>query len=131
METSLKCSDFIFVFIYCIQIIQMPPLFGGKNSLNLQLSFNFQSSIFYHFNNSYFTAIVKVLFLIHHPLTKHSKARYILYVLYNGSVFSSNLAGFGLKNFYSISWATMRALWVSLTNINSTHKTQSSKEKWW
>ena len=38
------------------------PLFGGKNwILNLQLSFETQSSIFYHFPNSDFITNIEVI----------------------------------------------------------------------
>ena len=72
--------------------------------LNLQLSFKTQFSILYHFNNSYFCAIVAVLFLINYPLEKHFKEGYIYSVFYPRSAFSSNEAGFESQHFYSISW---------------------------
>ena len=43
----------------CFQAFLL-PLFGGKNSI-----FKTQSSIFYHFNNSYSIAIVEFSFLGH------------------------------------------------------------------
>ena len=136
IKTSLRnCKDFICktcstttdagifpsIFCYCYSV----------EKVNLQLSFKTQSSIFYHFNNSYSIASVKVLFLILYPLEKHFKERYIFSVFYSGSAFSSNLMGFELKHLYSLSQTTMGAFWVSLTRINSTHKTQSSKQKRW
>ena len=49
----------------------------------------------YYFTNSYFIAVVIVLFLIHYPLQKHFKEGYIF------SVFLES------QNFYGLSWATM------------------------
>ena len=44
---------------------------------HLRLSFKTQSSIIYNFTNSYFIAIVKVLFLIHYPLQMHFKGGFV------------------------------------------------------
>ena len=52
-----------------------------KLKLNLQLIFETQSSIFYHFTNSYFIAIVEFRFLIQYQLKKHFKRNYIQYFL--------------------------------------------------
>ena len=84
------------------------PLFGGKTKSSTE----FQNSILdlFHLNNSYFTAIVEVILLIHYPREKHFKERYIFRSFYSGSGFSSNLSVFKWQNFYSLSWATMGAL---------------------
>ena len=87
-----------------------------------KLSSKTQSSIIYHFSNSYFIGIVEVLFLITCPLEKDFKEEHVFSAFCSRSVFSSNLAGFKLQNFYSLSWAIVRLLWVSLTKINSNHK---------
>ena len=93
------------------------------------MSFKTQSSIFYHFSNSYSIAIVDVLLLIHYPLEKYFKEVYISSVFYSGSGFSDNLVSFGVKNFYGLFWTTMEEVWVSLIKIISTYKTQSSRQK--
>ena len=46
---------------------------------------------------------------------------------YSRSEFFSNLAGFEFLQFFLGYYGV---LWVSLTSINSNHKTQSSKQKW-
>ena len=69
--------------------------------VNTQSSIEFENSTFhlFLFNNSYFIAIVEVLFLIHYPLGKYLKEGYIFSAFYSGSAFSSNLAGFKSQNF--------------------------------
>ena len=74
-----------------------------QNSKIPKLSSKTQSSIIYHFTNSYFIGIVEVLFLITYPLEKDFKEEYVFSAFYSRSVFSSNLAGFKLQNFYSLS----------------------------
>ena len=91
-----------------------------------QSSIEFQNSIFhpFHFNNSYFIAVVKVLFLIYYPLEKHFRKGYIFTVSYSGNLFSSNLAVFKSQNifhpFMGHHGGTLRH-----------HKTQSSNQKRW
>ena len=66
---------------------------------------------------------------MHYPLEKHFKEWYIFSVFYSRSAFSSNLAGLESQHFYSLSRAAMRVFQLSLTKINSNHKTQSPKKK--
>ena len=96
---------------------------------NLQLSFQTQSSIFYHFNNPYiFHCNCRALFLIHYQLEKHFKEGYIFSVFYHRGALSSNPAYFKLQNFHNLSWATMGG-GEGETKIHSNHKTQSAKQK--
>ena len=64
----------------------------------------------FHFNNSYFIAIVKVLFVMHYPLEKHFREGYIFSVFYSEYAFSNNLAGLKLQIFYSLLQSTMGPL---------------------
>ena len=98
-----------------------------------QSSIEFQNSFFhpFNFNNSNFNAIVEVLFLIHYPHRQTLERWYIFSVFYSESTFSSNLPGFKSQSFYSLSRVTMETLWVTLTKINSNHKTQSSMQARW
>ena len=80
------------------------PLFSG-----FQFSFKTQSLIFYRSTNSYFIAIVKIMFLINSPLQKHFKERYIFSVFCSRSVFCSNVAGFK-SQILLLFWAYMGVL---------------------
>ena len=108
----LSGGIFSSIFYYCYSVVKTWS------------SIEFENSTFHlcRFNNSCFTAIVEVLFLIHYPLGKYLKEGHVFSAFYFGSAFFSNLAGFKLQNFSSISWATMVALLVSLTKINITIK---------
>ena len=92
----------------------LPLLYDGKSPI---LSFKTQSSIFYHFTNSYFMAIVKVLFLINYPLEKQFKKGYIFSGFYSRIAFSSNLVGFW-QNFYSEPFLGHYGSTLSVTNQN-------------
>ena len=111
------------VFSRMRSLVSYPSRYLVIKTLNTQMSFKTQSelqnSLFhpFHFNNSNFTAIFKVLFLIHYPLENHFKGGYIFSVFYSGSAFSRNLVGFKSQNFYSLSWATMGGV-LSVTNQN-------------
>ena len=67
----------------------------------------------------------------HYTLEKHFREWYIFSVFYCGRALSSSLAGSKSKIFYNLSWTTLGELYVSLTKVNSTHKTQSCKQKVW
>ena len=77
---------------------------------NSKIEFPNSILIIYHFTNSYFIGIVEILFLIARPLEKDFKEKYVFSAFYSRSVFSSNLVGFKLQNFYSLSLAIVRLL---------------------
>ena len=92
------------------------------------MSFKTQSSILYHFNNSYSIAIID-RFLIHYPLEKKLQRRIYFQCFLLWKWFYKNLVSLEVTNFYSLFWINIAALWVSLIKINSTYKTQSSRQK--
>ena len=62
-----------------------PSIFYCRYSVvKTQSSIEFQNPIFhpFHFNNIYFIAVVKLLFIIHCPLEKHFKEGYIFSVFF-------------------------------------------------